>query len=51
MVRLTYTADTEGNPIINDESIEFRWFTEDEMKALPVKELDDFFAEILFKIF
>lgn len=51
VVRLTFTADTEGEPKINDESTEFRWFTAEEIKALPAESLDIFFEGTRSKIF
>lgn len=45
VVRLTYTANIEGNPIIDEESLEHGWFTMEELKNL--ENLDMFFKEVL----
>ena len=47
IVRLTYTADTSGTPVIDEESLEFAWFTMVELKALPENELDQYLKAIL----
>ncbi len=35
IVRLTYTANIEGEPILSDESIDYNWFTFEELKNHP----------------
>lgn len=45
IVRLTFSAATSGEPILDGEHIEFRWLTPEEMKTL--KKLDEFTREIL----
>ena len=48
VVRLTYTAETNGEPILDiSENIEYKWLTIDEMKKQ--KGLDNFVKEILDK--
>ncbi len=47
VVRLTYTAETSGIPEIDEESLEFRWFTRSEMEAFSQKELDRYFKDLL----
>jgi ADP-ribose pyrophosphatase YjhB (NUDIX family) len=47
VVRLTYTASISGEPIIDHESLEYKWFTWDEMNALTFEELDIYFKELL----
>ncbi len=49
IVRLTFSAVTLGEPVLDDEHIEFKWVTPKEMKK--VKELDEFTREILEKNF
>lgn len=49
IVRLTFSATTFGTPILNEEHIDFKWVTLNEMKK--VKELDEFTREILEKNF
>jgi len=51
VVRLTYTANAEGNPRINEENLEFRWFTRAEIESLPAKEMLEHLHGILDKIF
>ena len=51
VVRLTYVGNTAGTPVIDEESLEWKWFTESEIKALPLAELDKFFVEILDQVF
>ena len=47
VVRLTYVAETEGTPKIDEESLEYCWLTMSEIKALPEAELDQYFREIM----
>jgi ADP-ribose pyrophosphatase YjhB (NUDIX family) len=47
VVRLTYVAETSGTPKIDEESLEFAWFSKDELKTLPENELDQYFKELL----
>lgn len=47
VVRLTYTAETEGEPVLDAEHIEYRWLTLPELKEF--KELDMYFKELLDK--
>jgi 8-oxo-dGTP diphosphatase len=49
VVRLTYTANITGEPQLNEEHTEFRWFTLEEMKKLTEAELDIYFKELLDK--
>ena len=49
VVRLTYTADAQGTPQIDEESLEYRWLAREEIEALPENELDQYFKEILNK--
>jgi len=48
IVRLTYKATVEGEPNIDEESLEYKWFTKEELKSLG-GELDRFFKEVLDK--
>ncbi len=45
VVRLTYTANINGLPQIDEESLEYGWFTLEELKTLA--DLDMFFKEVL----
>lgn len=47
VVRLTYTARIDGEPRIDADHTEFKWFTMEEMKKLP--EFDYYFKELLDK--
>ena len=46
-VRLTYTGSIEGEPNISDESLEYKWFTLEEIKKLTSEEIDIYFKELL----
>lgn len=47
IIRLTFSANTSGTPILDEEHLEFKWITLKEMKS--VKKLDEFTREILEK--
>lgn len=47
IVRLTFSAATSGDPVLNEEHLEFKWLTLNEMKN--IQELDEFTREILEK--
>lgn len=49
IVRLTYVADTRGEPVVDHESLEFSWFSVEGMKRIPDGELDQFTKEVLEK--
>ncbi len=49
VVRLTYVASTKGEPVVDHESLEFGWFTIEDMKNMPEGELDQFAREVLEK--
>lgn len=49
VVRLTYTGFTSGEPKIDEESLEYRWFTADQIRAMSIEELDIYFKELLDK--
>ena len=49
IVRLTFSAATFGVPVLNEEHLEFKWVTLEEMKN--IQELDEFTREILEKNF
>lgn len=49
VVRLTYTGTTEGFPIIDEESLEYDWFSADQIKAMSATDLDMYFKELLDK--
>ena len=51
IVRLTYTADADGTPQIDEESLEFAWFSEVEIKSIPSQELVEHFSVLLNVIF
>lgn len=50
VVRLTYTGNTKGEPAISEESLEFGWFTADEIRGMSSDELDIYFKELLDKM-
>lgn len=49
VVRLTYVADTTGEPVVDHESLEFGWFSLVDMKKIPNGELDQYTKEVLEK--
>lgn len=49
VVRLTYVVAIEGEPKLNEEHTEYKWFTLEEMKKISEKELDIYFKELLDK--
>ncbi len=49
VVRLTYVANIDGEPTIDEESTEYKWFTADEIKSLSDEELDIYFKELVDK--
>ena len=51
VVRLTHIGEIEGEPKIDEESLEFGWFTMDQIKQMSEQELDIYFKELLDKGF
>jgi ADP-ribose pyrophosphatase YjhB (NUDIX family) len=49
VVRLTYKGITSGEPKIDEESLEYGWFTADQIRAMSGEELDIYFKELLDK--
>lgn len=49
VVRLTYTGTIAGEPRLDEDHSEYRWFTIDELMALTAQELDSYFKELLDK--
>ena len=47
VVRLTYIGELDGDPKINEDHLEAKWFTADEIKFLSPNELDSFFKELV----
>jgi 8-oxo-dGTP diphosphatase len=45
VVRLTYLGEIEGEPKIDEEHIEYDWFSSEEIKNL--KEIDKYFRELI----
>ena len=46
VVRLTYVADTVGEPVLDiDENVDYRWLTKDEIRVKP--DLDIYAKEVL----
>lgn len=45
IVRLTFCAEASGNPILDEEHIEFKWLSLEEMRRIG--KLDEFTREIL----
>jgi len=49
VVRLTYTGCIDGNPTLDEDHTDFKWFTLEEVKQL--ENLDTYVREILEKYF
>lgn len=49
VVRLTYITQVVGDPVLNEEHVNFRWIRISEIKKL--KRIDEFTREILEKNF
>lgn len=49
IVRLTYTADVQGDPVLDKEHVEYQWLTLDEMRK--EEKLDEFAKEVLLNYF
>ena len=47
VVRLTYVGEIEGDVKLDDESLEYKWFSAYEIHQLTEKELDSFFKELI----
>lgn len=47
VVRLTYQGTIAGEPVIDEESLEYRWFTTEEVLAIAPDEIDQYFKELL----
>jgi ADP-ribose pyrophosphatase YjhB (NUDIX family) len=49
VVRISYIGEATGTPIIDEESLEWNWFSKEEILALTQSELDRYFLELLEK--
>lgn len=49
VVRLTYTGELSGEPVLDDDHLEVRWFEAQEIKNLSEEELDIYFKELVDK--
>lgn len=49
VVRLTYVGEIDGQPQLDGDHTEFRWFTLQELRELGEEHLDIFFKELLDK--
>lgn len=49
IVRLTYLSDIDGEPKLDEDHIEYKWFKKDELLQLKDNELDRYFKELLDK--
>ncbi|MFA6006134.1 MAG: NUDIX hydrolase [Candidatus Paceibacterota bacterium] len=47
VVRLTYQGTIVGTPKIDSESLEYKWFTKEEIFKLSQKEIDIYFKELI----
>lgn len=49
IVRLSFSSRTSGEPVLNEEHLDFKWMTLDEMRE--TRKLDEFTREILDRHF
>jgi len=47
VVRLTYTGEMNGEPVLDDDHLEVKWFTATEILALSEAELDIYFKALV----
>lgn len=47
VVRLTYTGQLDGQPVIDNDHLEAKWFPADEIKIMDSEILDSFFKELV----
>ncbi len=47
VVRLAYLGEIDGEPKIDDDHLEAKWLTADEIRQLPEPESDSFFKRLL----
>lgn len=47
VVRLTYVGSVEGQPVLDSDHDEYRWFSGDELKDFKAGKLDEFFSELI----
>ena len=49
VVRLTYIGEMEGEPMLDDDHLEVKWFEGEELKKMSEVELDIYFKELVEK--
>lgn len=49
VVRLTYTGEIQGEPKLDDDHLEAKWFSSKELESLPESELDIYLKELIEK--
>ncbi len=49
IVRMTYVGEISGEPVLDEEHDEYKWFDLDEIRLMPEKLLDIYFKELLDK--
>ena len=49
VVRLTYVGNIDGDPKIDEESLEAKWLNSNDIKRLSTDELDIYFRELIDK--
>ncbi len=47
VVRLTYIGELDGQPVIDDDHLEAKWFSSGEIKTMDISILDSFFKELV----
>ena len=51
VVRLTYKAHISGEPVIDEESIEYGWFSVTEIQNMSHEKIDRFFLEVFNRFY
>ncbi len=49
IIRLTYIGEIDGEPILDEENIDYKWYDMTEIKELAESEPDKYFRELLQK--
>jgi ADP-ribose pyrophosphatase YjhB (NUDIX family) len=47
VVRLTYVGEIEGEPKLDDDHLEYGWFTMDEIRGMSREVLDSYFKQLV----
>ncbi len=47
IIRLTYIGEIDGEPVLDEENIDYKWYDMAEIKDLSENQLDKYFRELL----